>query len=62
MGGTPSHYHPKGTFSVTLKCYHESEENFSVTLNRDSVTDCSYETDAILTGLESWADTVATLA
>ncbi|WP_319578902.1 hypothetical protein [uncultured Methanospirillum sp.] len=62
MGGTPSHDRPKDTFCVTLKCHHKSGENFSVTLKRDSVTVSSYEADAIRTGLEAWADTVAVLA
>ena len=62
MGGTPSHDSSEDGFSVTLKCHHSNGENFSVTLKRDSVTVSSYEADAIRTGLESWADTVAILA
>jgi|GEM_PF-1041641 len=52
MGGTPSHDHPQGFFSCTLKCHHSNGELYSVRFARDSVTLSSYEADAIRTGLE----------
>ncbi|HWQ64812.1 MAG TPA: hypothetical protein VN429_10385 [Methanospirillum sp.] len=50
------------TFSCTLKCHASNGELYSVTFKRDSVNLSSYEADAIRTGLETWADTVAILA
>lgn len=50
------------SFSCSLKCHHANGELYSVTFKRDSVTLSSYESDAIRTSLESWADTVAILA
>lgn len=62
MGGTPSHDSSEDRFSCTLKCHHSNGELYSVRFARDSVTLSSYEADAILTGLETWADTIAALA
>nr|WP_319537904.1 hypothetical protein [uncultured Methanospirillum sp.] len=62
MGGTPSHDSSEDSFSCTLKCHASNGENFNVTFKRDSLTVSSYEADSILTGIESWADTVAILA
>jgi hypothetical protein len=50
------------SFSCTIKAHHNNGELYSVTFKRDSVTISSYENDAIRTGLETWADTVAILA
>jgi hypothetical protein len=50
------------SFSCTLKCHASNGELYSVTFKRDSVTVSSYEADSIRTGLETWADTVASLA
>jgi hypothetical protein len=62
MGGPPSHDSSEDSFRCTLKCHNSNGENFTVTFNRDSVTVSSYEADSILSGIESWADTVAVLA
>ena len=62
MGGTPSHDSSEDSFSCVLKCHHTNGENFTVTFRRDSVVVSGYEADSILTGIESWADTVAILA
>lgn len=62
MGGTPSHDSSGDSFSVQLKCRDSNGENYTVTLKRDQITVSSYEADAIRTGLETWADTVAILA
>ena len=62
MGGTPSHDSSEDTFSCALKCHNTNGETFMVTFRRDSVVVSGYEADTILTGIESWADTVALLA
>jgi len=62
MGGTPSHDSSEDTFSCALKCHNTNGELFTVTFKRDSVVVSGYEADSILTGIESWADTVALLA
>nr|WP_319538409.1 hypothetical protein [uncultured Methanospirillum sp.] len=62
MGGTASHDSSEDSFSCVLKCHAASGETFNVTFKRDSVVISNYENDATLTGIESWADTVAILA
>lgn len=62
MGGTPSHDSSEDGFSVALKCHHSSGELYTVTLKRDSITVSSYESDAIRTSLDTWADTIGILA
>jgi hypothetical protein len=62
MGGTPSHDSSEDSFSCSLKCHAANDEHYSVTFKRDSVVVSSYEADSILTGIETWADTVAILA
>ncbi len=62
MGGTPSHDRPQGIISCTIKAHYSNGELFTVRFSRDSVTLSSYEADAIRTGIEAWADTVALLA
>lgn len=61
-GGTPSHDSSEDSFNVSLKCHHTNGELYTVTLKRDAIVLSSYEADAILTGLESWADSVGILA
>jgi len=62
MGGTPSHDSSEDGFSCTIKAHHSNGELYSVRFTRESVTLSSYEADAIRTGIEAWADTVALLA
>jgi hypothetical protein len=61
MGGTGSHDSSEDTFSRTLKC-HKGTELFTVTFKRDRVTIGSYEDNAIMSGIETWADTKTELA
>ncbi|MDD1728311.1 MAG: hypothetical protein LUQ50_04475 [Methanospirillum sp.] len=61
-GVTASRDSSEDSFSCTLKAHHSNGELYSVTFKRDSVTVSSYEDDAVRTGLETWADTVAILA
>jgi len=62
MGGTGSHDSSEDGFSITLKCHAANGELFNVTFKRDKVSVTSYESDAILTTIETWADTIAALA
>jgi len=62
MGGTPSHDSSEDSFSCVVKCHHSNGENYSITFKRDAVTVASYESDAILTAVETWADSVSALA
>ncbi|MFH0968658.1 MAG: hypothetical protein V1862_13330 [Methanobacteriota archaeon] len=62
MGGTPSHDSSEDSFSCVVKCHHSNGENDSITFKRDAVTVASYESDAILTAVETWADSVSALA
>lgn len=50
------------SFSCTIKAHHSNGELYTVTFKRDSISLSSYEDDAIRTGLETWADSVAALA
>ena len=50
------------TYSATVKCHDPNGELYLVTFNRDKVTVTSYEDDAILAKVETWADTVPELA
>lgn len=60
--GTPARDTDRETYSATLKCHDENGEIYNVTLSRDKVTISSYEDDAILAKVETWADSVAALA
>ena len=62
IGGTPSHDSSDDKGSVTIKCHDANGELYNVTLNREKMTVTSYESDAILGRVETWADTVDALA
>jgi len=62
MGGTPSHDSSEDTFSCTVKCHYSNDELFQIAFKRDSIVVSSYEDDAILTAVETWADSVTALA
>lgn len=62
MGGTASHDNSEDGFTVTLKCHSAAGELYNVTFKRDKVSVSSYESDSVLTTIETWADTVAELA
>jgi len=61
-GGNPVHDSDSDTFSATLKCHAANNEIFLVTFGREQVSVSSYEDDAILTVIETWADGVTALA
>ena len=60
-GGVAIHDSETDTFSATLKCYAANGEIFMVMFNRTQVTISSYEDDAILGVVETWADGVPAL-
>lgn len=62
MGGTGSHDSSEDGFSITLKCHAANGELYNVTFKRDKVSVTSYESDAILSTIETWADTIPSLA
>jgi hypothetical protein len=59
MGGTPSHDSSGDGFSVQIKCNHTNGEKYTVMVKRDSITISSYESDAIVAAIETWADAYA---
>ena len=62
MGGVGSNDSSEDGFSVTLKCHAANGELYNVTFKRDKVSVTSYESDAVLTTIETWADTIPALA
>jgi hypothetical protein len=60
--GTPVRDLDNETYSATLKCSDPNGEIYAVNFGRDKVTVTSYEDDAILAKVETWADTVPQLA
>ncbi|HPY61391.1 MAG TPA: hypothetical protein PLG55_11790 [Methanospirillum sp.] len=62
MGGVGSHDSSDDGFSITIKCHAANGEFYNVTFKRDKVTLSSYEDDAILDTIETWADSVPALA
>lgn len=62
MGGVASHDSSDDSFTVTLKCHAANGELYNVRFSRDAVTVTSYESDAILATIETWADTIPALA
>ena len=62
IGGDPVRDTDNETYSATLKCHDPNGEIYYVSFTRDSVRISSYSDDAIVTAVESWADTVPALA
>ena len=62
MGGDANHVAEDDSFSATLKCHDANGETYTVTFSRDEVRVASYSDDAILTAIETWADTKTELA
>ena len=58
MGGEASHDSSDDTFSLTLKCHASNGELYNVRFNKQVVTITSYEDDAILNTIETWADAI----
>ncbi|WP_048151190.1 hypothetical protein [Methanolacinia paynteri] len=62
VGGDPVRDADSDTYSCQLKCHDANGETYYVTFSRDKVRVSSYEDDAILAAVETWADTVTELA
>ncbi len=62
MGGDPVNLADREAYSVVVRCHDPSGEVYYLTFTRDAVRISSYESDAILTLVEQWADTVSQLA
>ena len=62
VGGDPVRDAGDDTYSCQLKCHDANSEIYYVTFSRDRVRVSSYQDDAILAKVETWADTVAALA
>ena len=60
--GTAIHDPDNDTFSATLRCHDANGELYYVNFSRDRISVTSYSADAILTKVETWADTIAGLA
>lgn len=60
--GAPARDSDAETYSATVKCHDPNGELYLVTFTRDKVAVTSYEDDAILAKVETWADTVPELA
>lgn len=61
-GGVPARSDQSDSYSATLKCHDPTGEIYMVNLSRQQVTISSYESDAIRTNVETWADGVPALA
>jgi len=61
IGGDPVRNPDADTFTCRLKCHAANGEMFYVSFTRKSVRLTSYEDDAILTTVETWADEVTAL-
>ena len=62
IGGEPVRDAENDTFSCQLKCHDANGEIYYVTFSRETVRVSSYQDDAILSVVETWADTVTELA
>ena len=62
IGGTPVRDVANETYSATLKCHDANGEDYTVTFTRKNVTISSYEDAAIVTRVDTWADTKPALA
>ena len=62
MGGDPVNDGEGERYSATIRCHDPSGEIYSVSFSRTEIRVTSYEADAILATVETWADTVPALA
>jgi len=61
-GGTANHDPDEDSYSATLRCHDANGELYYVNFSRDRISVTSYSADAILTKVETWADSVPALA
>jgi hypothetical protein len=62
IGGTAVRDTANETYSATIKCHDANGEDYTVTIARKTVTVSSYEDIAIVTRVDTWADTKPALA
>jgi hypothetical protein len=62
MGGDPVNDSEGERYSATIRCHDPSGEIYYVSFSRTEIRVTSYEADAILATVETWADTVPALA
>ena len=61
IGGTAIYDQMTDTFSTTVRCNSASGDIFNVAFTRKSVRVTSYNDDAVLAALETWADGISAL-
>jgi hypothetical protein len=61
IGGVPVHDPHTDTYSNTLRCCAADGDLYNVTFTRKQVRIASYNDDAVLTTLETWADGITAL-
>jgi len=62
FGGTANRDYEGETYAAALKCHDANGEIYFVNFTRDRVTLASYNDEAIRSRVETWADTVSSLA
>ncbi len=62
FGGTANRDFEDETYAASLKCHDANGEIYFVNFTRDRVTLTSYNDEAIKSRVETWADTVGSLA
>ena len=62
LGGSPVRDLANEKFTATLRCHDANGEIYYVAFSRSQITVSSYSDDAILTRIETWADTKPVLA
>jgi hypothetical protein len=62
LGGAASRDFAREAYSATLKCHDANGEIYYLTFSRSQVALSSYTDDAILSRIETWADTIPALA
>jgi hypothetical protein len=62
IGGDPIQDTEGEGYSISLNCHDANGEDYTVTFTRKTVTISSYEDNAIVARIETWADTKPALA
>ena len=62
MGGSPVRDTDNETYSIALKCHDANGEDYVVTFSRKTISITSYEDSAIVTRVNTWANTKPALA
>ncbi len=62
IGGDPVHDSEGEGYSISLRCHDANGEDYSVTFTRKAVTISSYEDNAIVARVNTWANTKPALA